>query len=119
MQLELNTTGDLLIENDKMILIDGVSEIQQLVSSKLKTFMGEYFLDNTIGLPYFQVIFEKGVNPSIIYSIFLEALTNIDGIEEITQLDIDVDYQYRTGTIDIECKADSEFIKFTLPIGVQ
>ena len=119
MQLKLDDiTGDLAFENEKLVMIEGNQEIQQLLVSRLRTFLGEYFLNTDVGVPYFQVIFEKGVNPTVIYNIFVEKITQTDGILELSELDIDVDMATRSATVEIEAMSEEGFISFTLPLGV-
>lgn len=118
MNFKLDSTGDLAIENDNLVMVDGAEEIRQLLIARLQTFYGEWFLDTSVGIPYFEVIFQKGINPSIIYSVFVEAITNTDGVLELEQLDILTETGSRQGQVDIACRVDGGLIKFTMPIGV-
>lgn len=118
MQFKLDNTGDLAIEDDSLVMIEGLEEIRQLLMSRLNTFYSEYFLNRSIGIPYFEVVFEKRIKPSIIYSLFVDVIINTDGVLELSNLEIDVDYEKRQGTVEVECRVDTGFINFTLPLGV-
>lgn len=119
MQLEIDSTGDLIIENNEFQLIDGYEEIKQLLTSRLKTFYGEYFLDVTYGIPYYQTILEKGINPSILYNIFTKVIVETDGITELNKLNIDYDKTNRTCILTFDVKTEDGRLVFTLPLGVE
>ena len=58
-QFKQTDDGDHAIENNKWVLVNENEEIRQRNIQNLKTFLGEWFLDLTIGVPYFQIIFNK------------------------------------------------------------
>jgi hypothetical protein len=57
------------------MFINGKDAKAQQARIRLQTFQGEFFLDSTLGIPYFGNILVK--NPNILYiqSIFTDALT--------------------------------------------
>lgn len=65
------------------------SAIEQSISTRLKTFLGECFFDITAGLDWFNLLGSKdrlGLNLAITASIL-----NTDGVTSINQLSIDLD----------------------------
>lgn len=84
---------DLLLNPDTgdMVYVNGGSPVTQLtadvVSQRLKitlyTFLGEWFLDLTVGVPYFQQIFGKLRTKESIDLIFQQIITNDPDVIEI------------------------------------
>lgn len=59
--------------------------IQQHILQRLRTFLGEWFLDNTIGIPFYQSIFVK--NPSIgtVNGLFISEIIQTPGVVALTR----------------------------------
>lgn len=94
--------NDLAIVNNRLVLSENNSdqEIQQRLMQNLQMFLGEWFLDITLGIPYLQLIFVKGVSPLIVSSSFREAILATDGIVGLERFD-PVDYNPATRQIMI------------------
>lgn len=86
MDLELNTDHDLFVTNQDLTLTTEDTEVIQVLKIRLQFILNEWFLDNTAGVPYPQVIFEKSINIGVIYSIFRNEIKNTDGVSKITNL---------------------------------
>lgn len=81
----LDPDGDLsLIEGDFPAIV-GVEGVASDLGSRLQTFLGEYFLDLSIGLPYFTEIFGKPTNARL-EAIFREEILKTPGVGSIQQL---------------------------------
>lgn len=86
---------DLLLDptTHDLVFINGQSPVTQtqaeVVAQRLKitlyTFLGEWFLDPTIGVPYFQQIFGKGRTKSAVDVIFQRFISNDPGVIEIRE----------------------------------
>lgn len=79
--------GDIKITNNRMSLVTGQAEVRQRIKQNLKTFLEEWFLDTTIGLPYHQLIFVKGTPPSVISDYFKDEILNVRGVTELKSFD--------------------------------
>ena len=55
----LNDCGDLDFTEGKLTLLTGVDLIRQRWLIHVRTFLGEYFLDESIGVPWFQRVLKK------------------------------------------------------------
>jgi hypothetical protein len=87
--------GDIVIENNDLVLVQGVDETSQNLLANLQTFQGEWFKDTSVGVPYMQDIFVKGTPVNIISGIFKDTIAKTDGVEEINEFELDYDNQTR------------------------
>lgn len=119
MNLKLDSSGDIAIENNELVFVEGSQEIQQLVSQRLSTFMGEWFLDITIGLPYYQHILVKQVNPTVVNAVIVREIITTDGFKELTFFQMDYDESTRTLDVEFEgyVEDDPNLIEFKVNLG--
>jgi stringent starvation protein B len=99
--LKLNeTTGDLKITNNNLTFTSNFEEnLAQKITTNLKTFFEEWFLDRTIGIPYFTDVFGKQ-KASDVNAIMINAITNIDGVNKIIEFTADFNGNNRTYKIE-------------------
>lgn len=88
-QLKTDTNNDLAIEGNKFVLTEHNSdgEISQRIQQRLKFFYGEWFLDQTEGVPWFQAIFQKGTPPDIIEGILKDRIISTEGVETLNRFE--------------------------------
>ena len=81
--------NDLAIINNNFALTvnDSDAEIEQRLRQNLQTFLGEWFLDITIGVPYLQLVYVKGVAAILIESAFKDIITDTPGVVALTQFE--------------------------------
>ena len=80
-------------------------EIEQRLRQNLQTFLGEWFLDILIGIPYLQLVYVKGVAAILIESAFKDAITNTQGVEALTSFDpIDLNLSTREITVSFSVR---------------
>ena len=114
MDLKLDGTGDLDITNNKLSLVGGIDYIEQSWGIRLRTILGEWFLDQRIGIPYLQHILVKGPNWTLIRSIFRQATYSVSGIKEIDSLEMSLSGINRELDVTVEGKTeDLETFKFS------
>lgn len=77
-------TNDLVLEEFDFDLVDEVSQIAQNLSIRLRFFLGEWYLDITQGLPYYEVFFIKAPNQIQVESVLKSEIVNTRGILELT-----------------------------------
>lgn len=105
--LLLDSEGDISITNGKITLTKNVS---QKVSILLKSFKGEWFLDDSFGIPYFQTILGKKIYKEQIDSIFKTQILNLDGVSKIlfySSTLINRQYQYSVSILSTENKIEN------------
>lgn len=75
---------DLVIKDGDLSFLNLEERVaQQALKINLLTFEGEWFLDITHGVPYFQSILRKGVSKDVIDSVFKQTILSSYNIVEI------------------------------------
>lgn len=120
MDLKLDTNWDLELTADgsDLLLVDGVDAIAQDLTTRLRTFLGEWFLDKRVGMPYFQQILGQKPRLNLLNSIFANAILQTPGIiGPINDLVIEFDgvtrnlsVSFRCDTVEGELTYNEEFI---------
>ena len=78
---------DLGVLNSDLEFVRDTDELQQNVRILLQFYKGEWFLDAEAGVPYFEKVFEKGVEKDVLDSIFKTAILGNKDILRITSFD--------------------------------
>lgn len=82
--LELTDSHDLRFEDGDIYLLNEESRMaQQSLKISLLTLRGEWWLDNSVGVPYLQEILKKGVDKTTVDTIFIDAINNSYNIQEV------------------------------------
>lgn len=105
MDIKLDYTSDITFENDDLVLLDGVEAIGQDVDIRLQTFLGEWFLDTRVGMPYYTKILGQKPRLAAVESIFREAILGTPGILSIS--DLTLDYEGTTRALSVDFHADT------------
>lgn len=112
----VDNSDDLYILNGQIARVTGNDQIAQRIKTLLRTFMGEYFLDQTLGVPYFQEIFQKPANKAVFDAIIKNNILSVNGVVNIASFDSDLSAR----TYSINCTvldADGQNIPFNLSMG--
>lgn len=100
MNIQVNDiTGDIELENGELPLVSGSEEYAQFLKQKLRTFLGEWFFDIRLGLPYSQQIFVKRLNVPTVEAIFRNEIITTPGVIELQEFDMTLDAATRTLTV--------------------
>ena len=104
-----NTTQDLVINqayNLKFTSTYG-EWLSQKLEARLKTFLGEWFINQEIGIPYFQRILKKQVDLNDVNTLLQNYIKDTTGVEEILKFETDYAGTDRTYIIEFEVRATS------------
>lgn len=104
MDLEL-IDSDLYFHNNNLSTISGIEETSQNIVINMKTFLGEWFLNQTIGVSYFSNIFIKNFNLNTIETVLLNAIINTNGVLNV--LEFNLEYK-NSRSIIVSVKVQSE-----------
>ena len=111
MDIKLTPSWDIAIEDDTIVLVDGLEAIAQDVQCRLQTFLGEWFLDKRIGVPYFEKILGQKPRLSVIKAIFRQAILLTPGVLGIN--DLSVAYDGTSRRMDVTFRANTTEGTFT------
>lgn len=83
--------NDLRVDTFNLSLVDGLDYIRQKLQIRLQFFYGEWFLDTTQGIKYFDEIFIKNPTLSRVQSILKAAITDTPGVNELLKMECSID----------------------------
>jgi len=103
--IKLDEDGDILIEDDDLVLVEGVDAIAQDVEVRLTFFQSEWFLDTRLGVPWFQKILGQKPRLDVVKSIIRKAIMTTPGMQGIS--DFVAEYDGRTRLLSVSFKGQS------------
>jgi hypothetical protein len=102
--IALTTGNDFLVgaspNGVDLQLIGDAEALAQAVNIALQSFAGEWFLNTDDGVPYWQSVFIKNPNPTLLQALFRTQILNVDGITSVTSLTIAYNALARNVTIN-------------------
>jgi hypothetical protein len=101
------TTGRFIFQGGDLVLTTGLAAVRQAVDIELNTLKGEYYLDLTAGVPWFDGILGKGAPIRTIRQIFMERILSVTGVVDVPTLTVDVNAQTRKLTAAFVARADA------------
>ncbi|MBW2672060.1 MAG: hypothetical protein JRD89_01425 [Deltaproteobacteria bacterium] len=88
----LDADGDIsLTDSGDFELVTDAEAVGQHLQMRLLTFLGEWFLDKNVGVPYFQKIFGKKAKFATTRSILRAVVATTPGIKTIEEFTFDSD----------------------------
>lgn len=119
MDLALNNDHDLFITNQDLTLTTENTEVVQDLTIRLQFILDEWFLDNTAGIPYPQIIFEKDTNIATVYALFRNEIKNTDGVKTLKSLTLTPQSDDKTMAVSFTVIQDSGIaISQTIELGI-
>lgn len=98
------TYGDLIYDNSSVTVTGSQAEgVAQKLTIKLRTFLGEWFLNTANGVPYYQQIFGKVRSKATIDSIFIEKIVEEPDVAELVEFTSEISND-RTYTISFRVR---------------
>ncbi len=106
--LELDPiTNDLTFRNFDFGLIDDTKQIMQNLAIRLRFVLGEWYLDITQGIPYFQEFFIKNPNQIHIESVLKTEIVRTRGILELISFASSFDKRRRIFSVNFRARSIS------------
>lgn len=112
MDIALDKDGDLLIANYDLALVSGIDAIAQEIKIKLQWFLGEWFLDLSAGVPYWQDILIKNPNLVDIDNLLRAMIVETRGVIDLLFFKYDLDNRTRALKINFEANTDKGLLTF-------
>lgn len=100
------TTGDVSLSAGDIALVGGVESIAQAAKISLQLFLGEWFLDEEKGVPWFEEVLVKGPNLVAVRGMFRKKLLEVPGVMDVLQLDLQLTNATRTLRVGFRCSTD-------------
>ena len=108
---------DILIKDGDFLLIDNAERVAQQIKVKLLTFLGEWFLDTTWGVPYLEYILVKQPNQELIKQILSEQISSVDDVKSLNALELDYQVKIRTLIVNYEVSTEYGLISRMVVLG--
>lgn len=107
-------TGGYLFVGGKRQFVYDKPAIQQAIRTRLRTIMGEWFLDRTLGVPYFQAILVKGADPRGIQSILSAEIAAVQGVSAVVSVNLAYDKKKRALAAAYQVQTDAGLLTDTI-----
>ena len=97
----------LQFEPGNFAVLDGIESVRARVVQRLHFARGEWFLDQSKGIPYVQALLGRGSSPELIGQELAYAVTQVEGVVRVVSQRVTVG----TGrnTLDIELEIETDF----------
>jgi len=110
-------TGDLALSGDpdpratglatlgaggSLVEIEGIEQVRQRIASRLKFFVGEWFLDLRQGVPYYRDVLLKSPNLALVRSLFRRVILGTPGVLSVAKLDVELDQATRQAQVTFQ-----------------
>lgn len=77
-------------------LLSGIDSLVQRIWIRLRFWLGEWFLDERLGVPWLQQILVKGADPRVIRAMLTKVVMSTPGVSRVAALDVRIDAPTRT-----------------------
>lgn len=107
------TTGDLVVDGADLALVSDLDAIGQSVRTRLRFFLGEWFADLDVGVPWWQSILVRNPNLGVVREALRSTVANTPGISRVESFDFAFTAATRDLTVSFRARADTgELIVF-------
>lgn len=103
--LKLSETGD-------FILTSGSEAVAQDLMQRLQFFLGEWFLDVTLGIPYFEQIFVKNPNLPNLEALLINQILSTPGVIRLNSFTLDPDFSLRNLKVQFQLLSTSGMVSY-------
>ena len=110
MDIKLDNTGDIEIEDNDVSLLEGSEAVKQHLKIRFQTYFGEWFADTSIGVPWFQDILIKSPDYTVVGEILKATIIETPGVNDLTSFSFDI--EGREATMEFKAITDNGFIDF-------
>ncbi len=93
------TNFDVDFVNNDLSFVTGIEAVRQDVEMTLRTFLEETPHDRSVGVPWLQIIFQKGTPTTAVQFIIERTILKVDGVTEVNELETVFGRAGRTITI--------------------
>lgn len=88
--LLLDSSGDITITDDDLVLSTGLDSVRQRIKMRLRMFKGEIFIDTALGTPHFDSTFARRPDLDLIKSVYRKVIGESEGVVELLSLTVEL-----------------------------
>ena len=114
--LQFDYLHGLVVDSSNSLSV--LTDLEALVKKceqRLRFFLGEWFLNTSAGIPYFQEIYANSINPALIIGLLNADLLQESDITAVNEIDFTFDRE--TGKFTYSAKIDSIYGMGTVNTG--
>lgn len=100
--IRLQPDGDLAVDTFDLGIVSGADQVSQRLQTRLRSVLGEWYLDPSFGVPYFEEILVKNPDLSRVTAVLNDAVLADPEVLEITSYDVRYEEPRRL-FYDFEC----------------
>ncbi len=104
--LKMNADNrDLDLSSGNLILVTGILEVRQKIITRLRFFLGEWFLDTRLGFPYFERVL--GVKATLVEAeqLFRQVILSTPGVIEVLSFTTSFDNVSRAYSLGFKARS--------------
>lgn len=110
--LALDDDGDLELTRGRARWVDGADAVRVRLELRLSLWKGEYILDQGVGVPYADLLGQKGTR-ELLEATLRQAVATCPGVAALEQFAFEVDSGERRATVSFTARAlDGEPVTF-------
>jgi hypothetical protein len=100
-----------------LIPLDGTERVAQAIGIRLRTWLGEWFLDATHGVPYVDEVLGKGRRPEMVEAVLRAQILGVAGVQSIQAFSLSLNAQARTARVDFVAVSAEGLASGTVALG--
>lgn len=106
--LKLNSSHEIDIsDSNDFQVVEGIDRVYQQIKVRLLTFLGEWFLDDRVGIPWIEDILIKNPNSSHIKAMIYDQIVEVEGVKEV--ISIDIYFETKEREMNIQFKVSTTY----------
>ena len=102
--------GDLALKRGSPYYIDGPDYIRQKLSIRFRFFLGEWFLNQLEGVPYFRDVFVHNPNLDVLTTLFKNIVLDCPGVLSLKSFKLHFDPSTRAASFEFQAMVDGGVI---------
>ncbi|SHI61668.1 hypothetical protein SAMN02745671_01163 [Anaerovibrio lipolyticus DSM 3074] len=99
-------TNDLILQDRDLMVIDNAERVAQQIVIQLRFFYGEWFLDTSDGVPYFEYVLVKNPNLNHVRQVIREAIEKVPEVSKINYIKLNFDKVNRVLYVSYEVETE-------------
>lgn len=110
--------GDLKVTDNSLSLVTAADAIRQHLQVRFGLFLGEWFLNEELGVPWFRDVLVKKPSFVVVQETLKGVILDTPGVLEIERFEFDYAAASRVATLSFTCLSTEGFIDFTQEVEI-